>query len=250
MIAGKTQKKRGRPRTGRDPSVTIRLPTALLEWIDSKARENDTGRSEMIRRLIEESRLGVPQEISQIRTAYHEAGHAVVARVLGIPVTVATATANADVRSLGHVVFGETPLQMHHRLCNAGRAEKTRAVREWTAWQAHIRAVMAGREAEVTVLGFHHDDKGDRQDKRHIKKLAKWLDYQTRDETLHFLRVDTMQIVGIMARSIRRVAEVLTRSPSLDQDQIDLIIAETGEKLSPQLLQAFGLKPGRRAKAS
>lgn len=104
----------------------------------------------MIRRLIEESRLGVPQELSQIRTAYHEAGHAVVARALGIPVMVATAAANA--RSLGHVVFAETPLQMHHRLCDAGRAEKIRAVREWTAWQAHIRAVMAGREAEVAVL--------------------------------------------------------------------------------------------------
>ncbi len=50
---GKT-KKRGRPATGRDPSVTIRLPASLLEWLDAKA---DNGRSEVIRRLLEESRL-------------------------------------------------------------------------------------------------------------------------------------------------------------------------------------------------
>jgi hypothetical protein len=144
----------------------------------------------MIRRLIEESRLGVPLELSQIRTAYHEAGHAVVARSLGIPVTVATI--NTDARSLGHVVFGESALQMHWRLCEAGRAAKDRAVRESTAWRTHIMAIMAGREAEIAVLGFHHDDKGDCQDKRNINKLAKWLDYKTRDEILHYLRIDTM----------------------------------------------------------
>jgi hypothetical protein len=50
---GKTAK-RGRPATGRDPSVTIRLPASLIEWIDGRA---DSGRSDLIRRLLEESRL-------------------------------------------------------------------------------------------------------------------------------------------------------------------------------------------------
>jgi hypothetical protein len=49
--SGKTEKKRGRPATGRDPSVTIRLPAALLEWIDGQAGLG--GRSETIRRMIE-----------------------------------------------------------------------------------------------------------------------------------------------------------------------------------------------------
>lgn len=110
---------------GRNQSIKLELPTALLEWIDSEAQLNETSRSDMIRRLIEESRLEVPAELGQIRTAYHEAGHAVVARVLGIPVNVVTVTAND--KSLGHVVFGETPMQMHRRLCDAGGDLKDRA---------------------------------------------------------------------------------------------------------------------------
>lgn len=201
----------------------------------------------MIRRLIEESRLEVPAELGQIRTAYHEAGHAVVARVLGIPVNVVTVTAND--KSLGHVVFGETPMQMHLRLCKAGGDLKDRAESEWTAWRAHIRAIMAGREAEKEVLGFHHDDKSDRHDRRQILRLATWMGYRTREETIHYLRVDTMQIVGIMARSIRRVAEALSHTPSLTQQQIDRFIADTGEQLGPGLLRAFGLKERRKARS-
>ncbi|MCW5704896.1 MAG: ribbon-helix-helix protein, CopG family [Bradyrhizobium sp.] len=227
MIAGKTGKKRGRPSTGRDPSVTIRLPSALLEWIDSKARENDTGRSEMIRRLIEESRLGVPQEIGQIRTAYHEAGHAVVARVLGIPVTIATITKEGS--SLGHVVIGESVWDLHRRLCGAGTVAKDRAVHEATAWRVHIMVMMAGRAAETTLLGFHHDDKGNRQDKHHIKRLAKVLPARSHDEILEELEIKTETIVKAMPNSIRRVAEALKRSKSLNQSRIDRIIAAAGE---------------------
>ncbi|MEY9242533.1 hypothetical protein ABIF27_003188 [Bradyrhizobium elkanii] len=239
MNAHNSKKERAVRPPRRNQTITLELPPALLEWIDSQAELNETSRSDMIRRLIEESRLGVPPELGQLRTAYHEAGHAVVARVLGIPVTIATVI--ADDKSLGHVVFAETPLQMHHRLFPAGGE-----VKDLTAWKAHIRATMAGREAEIAVLGFHHDDKGDRQDKRHINRLAKWLDYRTRDETLHYLRADTNQIVGIMSRSIRRVAEVLTHTSSLTQDELDEIIKETGETLGPDLLRAFGLKKKRK----
>lgn len=55
-VIGKTEKKpRGRPATGRDPSITVRLPAALLEWIDGEAAKRGAGRSETIRRLIEKS---------------------------------------------------------------------------------------------------------------------------------------------------------------------------------------------------
>jgi hypothetical protein len=46
--------KRGRPATGRDPFVGIRLPAPLIEEIKSWAAANEANsRSEAVRRLIE-----------------------------------------------------------------------------------------------------------------------------------------------------------------------------------------------------
>ncbi|WP_426438551.1 hypothetical protein [Bradyrhizobium genosp. P] len=43
---------RGRPATGIDPSVTIRLPADLLQWVDKKAKREPGGRTAIIRGLI------------------------------------------------------------------------------------------------------------------------------------------------------------------------------------------------------
>jgi hypothetical protein len=50
-----TRKKRGRPATGQDPVLTIRLPLALRTTIESwaKQQKDKPTRSEAIRRLIE-----------------------------------------------------------------------------------------------------------------------------------------------------------------------------------------------------
>jgi hypothetical protein len=49
------QKKRGRPATGRDPAVTVRLPKAVLDGIERWAalQEDQPARSPAIRRLVE-----------------------------------------------------------------------------------------------------------------------------------------------------------------------------------------------------
>ena len=47
-------KKRGRPATGKDPFIGIRLPPSLIREIENWAEENDApSRSEAIRRLLE-----------------------------------------------------------------------------------------------------------------------------------------------------------------------------------------------------
>ena len=55
-IADKEKRPRGRPRTGRDPAVTVRIPTpvqaAITAWIDRQP-DPKPSRSEAIRRLIE-----------------------------------------------------------------------------------------------------------------------------------------------------------------------------------------------------
>jgi hypothetical protein len=46
----------GRPRTGRDPVVALRLPKKVIEDVDEFAKEQELDqRSEALRRLIEEA---------------------------------------------------------------------------------------------------------------------------------------------------------------------------------------------------
>jgi len=51
-----TQKKRGRgrPATGHDPVMTVRLPAALTERIDKHAESRGESRSDVMRRLLED----------------------------------------------------------------------------------------------------------------------------------------------------------------------------------------------------
>jgi hypothetical protein len=48
-------KKRGRPATGRDPQVVVRMPEALIEKIDEWASKNEVSRSEAMRLLLTNS---------------------------------------------------------------------------------------------------------------------------------------------------------------------------------------------------
>jgi len=47
------KKRRGRPATGKDPQVVVRMPTELIAEADAWAAANDATRSEAIRRLVE-----------------------------------------------------------------------------------------------------------------------------------------------------------------------------------------------------
>jgi hypothetical protein len=47
------KKRRGRPATGKDPQVVVRMPDALIAEVDAWGVANDTMRSEAIRRLVE-----------------------------------------------------------------------------------------------------------------------------------------------------------------------------------------------------
>jgi Arc/MetJ-type ribon-helix-helix transcriptional regulator len=52
-------KKRGRPATGKDPLVAVRLPPEMIREIDAWAKHNTGGsRSEAIRRFIEKALAG------------------------------------------------------------------------------------------------------------------------------------------------------------------------------------------------
>ena len=46
-------KKRGRPATGRDPTVCVRIPQELLDRADAQAAKAKTTRSRIVRKWIE-----------------------------------------------------------------------------------------------------------------------------------------------------------------------------------------------------
>jgi hypothetical protein len=47
------KKRRGRPATGKDPQVVVRMPVALIALVDAWGNANGAMRSEAIRRLVE-----------------------------------------------------------------------------------------------------------------------------------------------------------------------------------------------------
>jgi len=47
------KKRRGRPAVGKDPHVTARMPAEMIHQVETWAAANDAGRSEAIRRLVE-----------------------------------------------------------------------------------------------------------------------------------------------------------------------------------------------------
>ncbi len=56
-------KKRGRPATGKDPLVGVRLPEPMIKQIDAWAKREDiTSRSEAIRRLVDQSLVAASQQ--------------------------------------------------------------------------------------------------------------------------------------------------------------------------------------------
>jgi metal-responsive CopG/Arc/MetJ family transcriptional regulator len=46
---------RGRPATGKDPHIGLRMPSGLIEQVDAWAKYQKTSRSEAIRRLVEQA---------------------------------------------------------------------------------------------------------------------------------------------------------------------------------------------------
>jgi hypothetical protein len=46
-------KRRGRPATGKDPQVVLRMPAGFIAEIDAWAGDREIGRSEAVRRLCE-----------------------------------------------------------------------------------------------------------------------------------------------------------------------------------------------------
>ena len=59
------KKKRGRPATGRDPLVALRLPTELIRELDGWCERAEVNRSEAIRRWVENGLMENPEAVGR-----------------------------------------------------------------------------------------------------------------------------------------------------------------------------------------
>ena len=58
-------KKRGRPATGRDPHITVRVPQEMINGLELWAGKNNVSRSEAVRDLIAEHLIRAPKPKSK-----------------------------------------------------------------------------------------------------------------------------------------------------------------------------------------
>jgi hypothetical protein len=158
------------------------------------------------------------------QTAIHEAGHAVVGRVLGLTCAEATIVADWNAMTAG---YSKTFVE--------------RSIADWEArgrWRpesmlrARIMMLMAGREAEIVLLGRH--SVGDSDDRREIDLTLENSSFgyvYTGDRPDHWLkrlRTRTRHLVRRHRNAIERVSVALLEHQELRPEVIDALVRQDG----------------------
>lgn len=160
-------------------------------------------------------------------TAYHEAGHAVVGRVLTLVCGGATIVPDYEAGGAGHSITAD-PLVCETEWLRCGKLRHDNAV-----WHARIIAYMAGAEAEVVLLSATQG--GDRDDRYQIEMMAheldcdpsEWVRWEAR------LRAMTRMLIRRHRDRIDRVANALLAKGKLSAKQIDRLIGRSVNDLKP-----------------
>ncbi|HEY5188941.1 MAG TPA: ATP-dependent metallopeptidase FtsH/Yme1/Tma family protein, partial [Solirubrobacteraceae bacterium] len=157
---------------------------------------------------LEKIMLGSPRGIllspaDRERTAYHEAGHAVIGRVLTLPCGGATIKADYDDGKAGHAIT-EDPYVCIEEWRNRGKVRDNQEA----VWHARIMTYMAGAEAEMELLGSSAI--GDGNDRYQIAMMAEELSGAVDWDKLEpRLRAMTRMLVRRHRVRIERVAQDL-----------------------------------------
>jgi hypothetical protein len=147
-----------------------------------------------------------------LNIATHEAGHAVIARVLTLLCGEATIKPDYEEGCAGYAAIGD-PLESVTVWHSRFKRRTLYAVD--AAYRARIIACMAGTEAEAELLGAAEG--GDGEDLYHIGLLAEELPGCDLDR----LRRMTRMLVRRHRKRIERVAKVLLVKETLTEKQID-----------------------------
>jgi len=150
-------------------------------------------------------------------TAYHEAGHAVIGRVLGLPCGQASIVEDHEDLTAGHSITGD-PWQVIGAWEERGKFRDIASV-----FRGRVITFMAGAEAEKE---FGFVPQGDYDDRYQIACmldseifLPTWSN-EKRDRYEERLRAKTRSLVCRHRGSIGRVAQALREHETLQDDQI------------------------------
>src|SRR5215472_13123615 len=156
-----------------------------------------------------------PSKAQRIKTAYHEAGHAVINRVLTLTCGPTTIKPDYEKQEWGHSIS----IALEHEWERCGKYRGPNAV-----WHAQIISRMAGAEAERELLDT--ESEGDHDDRLQIACVVSEFvpeDYFW-DKLEPRLRAMTRMLVRRHKASIKRVAEALLAKTTLSGAQLDKLV--------------------------
>lgn len=155
-------------------------------------------------------------------TAYHEAGHAVMGRVLGIVCSDVNIVPDYGKRRRGVAIADSDPNDVWTNWQTQGK------FREFDpAVRASIMLSMAGKEAELIQFGSHHG--GDYDDELQI--ALKREESEIIDHQINYLRRKTRTMLLRHRQKVDHVAKALLSVRTLTSEQIDALMAE---KITPR----------------
>jgi hypothetical protein len=157
----------------------------------------------------------------QTETAYHEAGHAVLGRVLTLDC--GGATIKRDHESTGHAITND-PWACLYAWEQRGKVRESDAV-----WRARIITSMAGAEAVAVLLGVV--SRGDGEDRHQITLMAEELEtpHEVWERIERRLRAMTRMLVRRHRARIERVAAALIASKTLSRAKLDKLVGRSVE---------------------
>ena len=153
-------------------------------------------------------------------TAVHEAGHAVIARVLTLMCGGASIVPDHEVGGAGHSITAD-PLECEAEWFKRGRLRHENAV-----WHARIITYMAGAESEVVILGSTQGGDGD--DRYQIALMSEELTTGADWDRLEArLRAMTRTLIRRHRVLIERVADTLLAKGKLTAKQLDRLVGRS-----------------------
>jgi ATP-dependent Zn protease len=154
------------------------------------------------------------------RTAYHEAGHAVIARVLTLACGRATINPDFAEGTAGHAIT-EDPHECIYQWKKRGKVREPDVV-----WHARIMVYMAGAEAEMELLGANA--LGDGDDRYQIALMAENLSRTANWDRLEpRLRAMTRMLIRRHRTLIERAAKALLAKITLTGKAMDKLVGRS-----------------------